>query len=64
MVRSNLLGAEMNANELADWLIYFTEDAADYKEENIKQASTMLRQQQTEIEYWKSAFERAMGIKE
>jgi len=56
MVRSNLLGAEMNANELMPQL-------KELKDEILKLIEITNRQQ-TEIEYWKSAFERAMGIKE
>jgi hypothetical protein len=54
----------MNANELADWLIAFTQDAADYEEKWIKDSATMLRKQQEEIEYWKEMFEKAMKAQE
>ena len=40
----------MNSLELADWLIAFTEDNADYEEKWIKEVARMLRQQHTEIE--------------
>ena len=55
---------EMNANELADWLIAFTQDVADYEEKWIKDSATMLRKQQEEIEYWKEMFEKAMKEQE
>jgi hypothetical protein len=35
----------MNANELADWLIAFTQDNVDYEEKWIKDSAIMLRQQ-------------------
>jgi hypothetical protein len=35
----------MNANELAEWLIAFTQDNVDYEEKWIKDSATMLRQQ-------------------
>ena len=54
----------MNANELADWLIAFTQDVADYEEKWIKDSATMLRKQQEEIEYWKEMFEKAMREQE
>jgi hypothetical protein len=54
----------MNANELADWLIAFTQDVADYEEKWIKDSATMLRKQQEEIEYWKEMFEKAMKTQE
>jgi hypothetical protein len=54
----------MNANELADWLIAFTQDAADYEEKWIKNSALMLRKQQEEIEYWKEMFEKAMKTQE
>ena len=44
----------MNANELAELIESCTTDPLH------KQAATMLRKQQEEIEYWKSAFERSM----
>jgi len=44
----------MNANELADWLIAFTQDVADYEEKWIKDSATMLRKQQEEIEALKT----------
>jgi hypothetical protein len=46
----------MNANELAN-LIGLCGDGG-YNQD----ASTMLRKQAEEIEYWKSAFERAMTL--
>jgi hypothetical protein len=50
----------MNANELADWI-----EKSPYSEyETAKQAATMLRQQQAEIEYWKEMFEKAMKAQE
>jgi len=54
----------MNANELADWLIAFTQDAADYEEKWITDSATFLRKQQEEIEYWKEMFEKAMKAQE
>ena len=39
----------MNANELADWLIAFTQDVADYEEKWIKDSATMLRKQEKEL---------------
>ena len=53
----------MNANELADYLLNFIMTVEDYDESKHEEAATMLRQQQTEITYWKEAFERAMEIK-
>jgi hypothetical protein len=44
----------MNAMELADWLIAFTQDVADYEEKWIKDSATMLRKQQKEIEALKT----------
>jgi hypothetical protein len=35
----------MNANELAEWLIAFTQDNVDYEEKWIKDSAIMLRQQ-------------------
>jgi hypothetical protein len=35
----------MNANELAEWLIAFTQDDVDYEEKWIKASAIMLRQQ-------------------
>ena len=46
----------MNIKELADAV----EGAGDNSFNN--QAATMLRKQAEEIEYWKSAFERAMTL--
>ena len=40
----------MNALELADWLIAFTEDNADYEEQWIKEVARMLREKEAEIE--------------
>ena len=54
----------MNALELADWLIAFTQDVADYEEKWIKDSATLLRKQQEEIEYWKEMFEKAMKEQE
>jgi len=54
----------MNANELADWLIAFTQDAVDYEEKWIKDSAIRLRKQQEEIEYWKQMFEKAMKTQE
>jgi hypothetical protein len=50
----------MNANELAIYL----EDITDSEESPYRQAATMLRQQQEEIEYWKSAFGKAIALTE
>jgi len=47
----------MNANELADKIL----DRDCYRE-YIIDAVVMLRKQQEEIEYWKSAFERSMTL--
>jgi len=55
---------KMNANQMADWLIAFTQDAADYEEKWIKDSATLLRKQQEEIEYWKEMFEKAMKEQE
>jgi hypothetical protein len=44
----------MNAMELADWLIAFTQNLADYEEKWIKDSATMLRQQQVEIKALKA----------
>ena len=41
---------EMNATELADWLIAYMVDDDDYEEKYMEQIVTMLRQQQAEIE--------------
>ena len=41
----------MNANELADWLIAFTQDVADYEEKWIKDSATMLRKHPT-LAHW------------
>jgi hypothetical protein len=35
----------MNANELAEWLIAFTQNNVDYEEKWIKDSAIMLRQQ-------------------
>ena len=50
----------MNANELAVYL----EDITDSEESPYRQAATMLRKQQEEIEYWKEKFEKAMEMQE
>ena len=50
----------MNANELADLL----EVDSWYKLVTREEIATMLRQQQEEIEYWKSAFGKAMALTE
>jgi len=47
----------MNANELADKL-----EQGHWEGGTREQAATMLRKQAEEIEYWKSAFERAMTL--
>jgi hypothetical protein len=60
---------EMNANELANnQLTHVIGDNHAGKEVVITlrkplYPESFVRQQQTEIEYWKSAFERAMEIK-
>jgi galactose-1-phosphate uridylyltransferase len=46
----------MNNQELDQWI-----ENSPYTEQ--EEVVILLRQQQTEIEYWKSAFERAMEIK-
>jgi hypothetical protein len=48
----------MNANELAIYL----EDITDSEESPYRQAATMLRQQQIEIEHLKELFEKAMRM--
>jgi hypothetical protein len=51
----------MNANELADVMEkYSTAGFMTPLAEEFKQTAAMLRKQAEEIEYWKSAFERAM----
>jgi len=52
----------MNANELADEL----EKDAHWIEDELarKWVVDMLRQQQTEIEYWKEKFDKAMDMQE
>jgi mannose-1-phosphate guanylyltransferase len=56
----------MNANELADELddyyIAITDEYTGFG--YLKEAATMLRQQQAEIEYWKEKFNKAMEIQE
>ena len=47
----------MNANELADKL-----EQGHWEGGTKEQFATMLRKQAEEIEYWKSAFERAMTL--
>ena len=44
----------MNANELADYLLNFIMTVEDYDESKHEKASTMLRQQQAEIEALKA----------
>jgi hypothetical protein len=51
---------EMNANELADLL----EVDSWYKLVTREEITTMLRQQQAEIEYWKEMFDKAMKAQE
>ena len=51
---------EMNANELADLL----EVDSWYKLVTREEITTMLRQQQSEIEYWKEMFDKAMKAQE
>lgn len=50
----------MNANELADLL----EVDSWYKLVTREEITTMLRQQQSEIEYWKEMFDKAMKAQE
>jgi len=55
----------MNANELADELMKFynlEENTAPIQIYDL--AATMLRQQQSEIEYWKEMFDKAMKAQE
>ena len=52
----------MNANELADELDDI--DAYEKHQTLLGKASDMLRKQAEEIEYWKSAFEKAMNLDE
>jgi len=40
----------MNANELSDWLVAFTESNVDYEEKIVLESATMLRQQQRTID--------------
>jgi hypothetical protein len=56
----NLLGAEMNANELADEL----DDMLKAIGLTDNRVPTMLRKQAEEIEYWKEMFEKAMEAQE
>ena len=49
----------MNANELADYLLNFIMTVEDYDESKHEKASTMLRQQQAEIEALKAGKIRA-----
>jgi len=44
----------MNANELSDWLVAFTESNVDYEEKIVLESATMLRQLQAEIEALKA----------
>ena len=50
----------MNANELADALKNM--ESGWFDDLTLKEAATMLRQQQAEIEYWKEKFEKAMSL--
>ena len=50
----------MNANELADELENVGMEQKHY--DTMQQAATMLRQQQTEIEYWKEKFNKSMEL--
>lgn len=47
----------MNANELADYLLNFIMTVEDYDESKHENASTMLRQQQAEIEVLKETLQ-------
>ena len=49
----------MNANELADYLLNFIMTVEDYDESKHEKASTMLREQQAEIEALKAGKIRA-----
>lgn len=40
----------MNANELSDWLVAFTESNVDYEEKIVLESATMLRQQQRTLD--------------
>lgn len=54
----------MNANELADELDdACIEFSGDVWVPTFEQAAAMLRKQQEEIQYWKTAFEKAMEIR-
>ena len=54
---------EMNANELADLLAECIKDGSTDLV-CVEQAATMLCQQQSEIEYWKEMFDKAMKAQE
>lgn len=63
MKRSDI--REMNANELADALDWVCENhLVGIGDADFKAISTMLRQQQEEIEYWKEMFGKAMKEQE
>jgi len=52
----------MNANELADYLLNFIMTVEDYDESKHENASTMLRQQQAEIEALKKENEELSAL--
>jgi hypothetical protein len=54
----------MNTNEVADELKEISLIADNHTKIVLGIAETMLRQQQTEIEYWKEMFEKAMKAQE
>ena len=55
----------MNANELADELEKRELEAMEYGfDKELFEATKLLRQQQSEIEYWKEMFDKAMKAQE
>lgn len=58
----------MNANELADaidkYLDSILEEAIHPIEDVLNESISMLRKQQEEIQYWRSAFEKSMVLVE